>query len=76
MIYLLDSAGQQIGPFENREEVERFVRMMALCGESWADNKIIEGGSNDSYAQNPAPATPCSTPGKSVYKLKLVGRRP
>jgi hypothetical protein len=77
MIYLLDGGGQHIGPFENREGVERFIKMMALCGENWADNKIIEGGGDDAPGrQNPAQMDSCANQLKSTNKLRLVGRRP
>jgi len=76
MIYLLDNEGQQIGPFENRNEVERFIEMMALCGESWADHKIVEGNGEDAPGKNPALTGFCAKPSKGAYRLKLVGRRP
>jgi hypothetical protein len=76
MIYLIDGRGQHIGPFKNRENVERFIGMMALCGEDWADNKIVEGGGDDSSGQNPAQMGSCANRLKGTNKLKLVGRRP
>ena len=76
MIYLLHGAGQHIGPFENREEVERFIKMMALCGENWADSKIVEGGGEDAPGQNQAQMDPCANRREGANKLKLVGRRP
>jgi hypothetical protein len=76
MIYLIDGRGHLIGPFENRENVERFIGMMALCGENWADNKIVWGGGDDAPGQNPAQMDSWSNRLKSTSKLKLVGRRP
>ncbi len=76
MIYLLDEDGQHIGPFKNREYVERFIKMMALCGEDWAGNTIVEGGGDDTPGKNPALMHSCTSPLKSTNKLKLVGKRP
>ena len=76
MIYLLDGGGQHIGPFENCEEVDRFIKMMALCGENWADNKIVQGGGADAPGQNPAQMDSGTNRLKRTSKLKLVGRRP
>jgi len=77
MIYLIDRGGQPVGPFENREAIERFVEMMALCGENWAENKIIGGGGYDAPGrQNPPQTDSCANQLKSANKLKLVGRRP
>jgi hypothetical protein len=66
MIYLLDDGGHPIGPFKNREEVERFIGMMALCGENWADHEIVPGGSDDAPMQNPARADSCADRFKST----------
>jgi hypothetical protein len=76
MIYILDGGRRQIGPFKNRENVERFIEMMALCGEDWAHNKIVEGDGDDAPGQNPAQMNSCATRLKSTNKPKLVGRRP
>jgi hypothetical protein len=77
MIYLIDRGGQPIGPFENREAIERFVEMMALCGEDWTDNKIMEEGGNDAAGwKKPPQMDSCADPWKRANKLKLVGRRP
>jgi hypothetical protein len=76
MIFLLDGSGKHVGPFENREAVERFIKMMALCGENWADSKIVEGGRNDAPGQNPAQMDSFANRLKGANKLKLVGRRP
>ncbi len=75
MIYILDGGGHHVGPFKNRENVERFIKMMALCGEDWADNKIVEEGGDDESGQNPAQMNSCANQWKSSHKLKLVGRR-
>ena len=77
MIYLIDREGQPIGPFENRGAIERFIEMMALCDENWADKKIIEGsGDNAPGRNNPPQMDSCANQLKSANKLKLVGRRP
>ena len=76
MIYMLDGRGHHIGPFENREDVERFIQLMALCGENWASNKIVEGGGDDAPVQNQAQMVSCPNPCKGAFKLRLVGRRP
>ena len=76
MIFLLDGSGKNVGPFENREAVERFIQMMALCGEDWADSKIVEGSGNNAAGQIPAHMESCAHRGKDVNKLRLVGRRP
>lgn len=75
MMYLIGGSGQHIGPFESREDVERFIGMMALCGEDWGDNTIVEGGREDSSGQDPAQVGPFDKPWKNAYRLKLVGRR-
>jgi hypothetical protein len=76
MIFLLDGGGKHVGPFESREAVERFIRMMALCGENWADSKIVEGGGENAPEQNPGQMDPCANRREGANKLKLVGRRP
>lgn len=75
MIYLIDGQGQHVGPFENRDSVERFIGMMALCGEDWADNKIVEGDCEDSSWQDPAPMGSNANSWKRSFTLKLVGRK-
>ena len=75
MIYLLDGAGQLVGPFKNRESVERFINMMALCGEDWADNRIIEGGGDDAAGRNPTRMDSCANRFEVANNLKLVGRK-
>jgi hypothetical protein len=42
MIYLRQEGGQYVGPFKSRENAERFIGMMALCGENWAGTEIVE----------------------------------
>lgn len=74
MIYLIDKMGQRIGPFENRENVKRFIGMMALCGEDWADHKIVEGHWDDSSGRDPAPMGFCAGPRKNVCR-RMYGRR-
>ena len=75
VIYLSDGRGRQVGPFENREGVERFIKMMTLCGENWADNEIIEGSGDDGPGRIPAHMDSCADRWKSANKLKLVGRK-
>ena len=75
-IFLLDEIGTHIGPFESREAVERFIKMMALCDDNWAARELVEGGGNDVPGQNPPPMNPCANQIKGTSKLKLVGRRP
>ncbi len=76
MIYIVGGGGQHIGPFKDREHVERFIKMMALCGEDWADNEIVEGAGHDAPGQSPAQMSSCANQSKSTNELKLVGRRP
>ncbi|MBZ5499505.1 MAG: hypothetical protein LAP85_24160 [Acidobacteriia bacterium] len=77
MIYLVDAGGEHVGPFENQEAVERFIKMMALCGENWADHKIVgESGDDANVLQNATQMDSSANPRKSANKLKLVGRRP
>jgi hypothetical protein len=42
MIYLREGGGQYVGPFKSRKDVERFVKLMELCGENWAGAEVIE----------------------------------
>ena len=76
MIYLIDVRGHLIGPFENRKDVQRFIGMMALCGENWADSKIVPGAGDDMHGQNPVQVDSCVGRLKSAARLRLVGRRP
>ena len=76
MIYLLSKSGKHVGPFENCDAVDRFIKMMALCGEDWGDSKILEEGVKDALHRHPAQLP--SPPGrpKDTSRMKLVGRRP
>jgi len=76
MFYLLGGGGQNVGPFENRRAVERFIRMMALCGEDWTGYKIVDGGEDDPSGQNPPRHGFRANPISCVDRLKLVGRKP
>jgi len=42
MIYLREAGGQYVGPFKSREEAERFIKLMELCGENWDDAEVME----------------------------------
>jgi hypothetical protein len=42
MIYLREGGGQHVGPFKSREEAERFIKLMELCGENWDDAEVME----------------------------------
>ena len=72
MIYILDGAGQPVGPFKDREHVERFIRMMALCGEQWADNSIVELSEDDAPGLEAALMNSQAIRLKRDSKLKLV----
>jgi hypothetical protein len=74
MIYILDGGGHHVGPFKNRGNVQCFIKLMAMCGEDWAGNKIVEIAGGDTPGQNPAQMNSCANPWKSPSKLKLVGR--
>ena len=50
MIYLREGGGQYVGPFKSRYEVERFIGLMRLCGENWADTEVVEEDGIDSIA--------------------------
>ncbi len=58
MIYIRDGGGQPVGPFKDREHVERFIRMMTLCGEQWADNGVVERGED-------------AVPGRDIARMPL-----
>ena len=51
MIYLCEAGGQYVGPFKSRRDAERFIRLMELCGEDWADSEVVEEDSTDSMAE-------------------------
>ena len=42
MIYLREGEGQYVGPFKSREDAERFIELMELCGENWAGTEVVE----------------------------------
>jgi hypothetical protein len=50
MIYLREGGGQYVGPFKSRKEAERFIKLMELCGENWADTEVVEEDGVDSIA--------------------------
>jgi hypothetical protein len=72
MVYMLHGKGQPVGPFKNREHGKRFIKMMALCGEDWADNKIVEGGGDDAPGHDSARMSFRANRSKSSSKLRLV----
>ena len=74
MIYILDGGGQYVGPFKNRENVKRFIEMMALCGEDWADRQVVKRGGDDAPELLPARMESCADRPKSAG-LELVERR-
>jgi hypothetical protein len=43
MIYLREEGGQYVGPFKSLKDAERFIKLMELCGENWADTEVVEG---------------------------------
>jgi hypothetical protein len=42
MIYLREVGGQYVGPFKSRQDAERFVGLMEMVGEDWADSEVVE----------------------------------
>ncbi|HYK90669.1 MAG TPA: hypothetical protein VE398_17990 [Acidobacteriota bacterium] len=42
MIYLREGGGQYVGPFRSREDAERFIKLMELCGENWSDTEVVD----------------------------------
>jgi hypothetical protein len=42
MIYLRERGGQYVGPFKTRQDAERFIKLMELCGENWAGAEVVE----------------------------------
>jgi hypothetical protein len=42
MIYLREKGGQCVGPFRNRRDAERFIKLMDLCGEDWTGTEVVE----------------------------------
>ena len=55
MIYLLGEGGQHVGPFKDLKEVERFIKLMELCGENWSDSEVVEEDGIDSIVGQAAP---------------------
>ena len=53
MIYLREAGGRYVGPFKSREDAERFIRLMELCGENWEDSEIVEEDCDHSTAGQP-----------------------
>jgi hypothetical protein len=51
VIYLREVGGKYVGPFKSREDAERFIRLMELCGENWADSEVVEEDCNDSTGE-------------------------
>jgi len=43
MIYLREEGGEYVGLFKSRKDAERFIKLMELCGENWADTEVVEG---------------------------------
>lgn len=50
MIYLHRAGAQYVGPFESRMDARRFIGLMKLCGEDWADMEFVERGQDVSVA--------------------------
>ena len=42
MIYLREGGGQYVGPFKTRQDAERFIKLMELCGENRAGTEVVE----------------------------------
>ena len=42
MIYLNAKKEGYVGPFKNRKDAERFIKLMELCGENWAGTEVVE----------------------------------
>lgn len=74
MIYLIDGRGHHIGPFKNQDSVQRFIRMMALCGEEWVDSEVLEGNAEVSPRHDPVQLGPGANPRKSSFTQKSDGR--
>ena len=74
MIYILDGEGQPVGPFKNRENVKRFIKMMALCSEDWTDSRIVAGGGEVVPALHAVPTD--SRANRFGGELKVVRGRP
>ena len=67
-----------MGPFRNRENVKRFIEMMALCGENWAGSRIVEGGGDDAPWPVPHQVDSGANRLRAAGRLQLAGtgRRP
>ncbi len=50
MIYLHRAGAQYVGPFKSCLDAGRFIRLMKLCGEDWADMEFVERGRDMSVA--------------------------
>ncbi len=50
MIYLHRAGAQYVGPFKSRLDAGRFIGLMKLCGEDWADMEFVERGQDVSVA--------------------------
>ncbi len=50
MIYLREGGGKYVGPFKSRNEAERFIKLMDMCGENWEDAEVVEEDGIDSIA--------------------------
>ena len=50
MIYLHRVGEQYVGPFKSRRDAGRFIGLMKLCGENWADMEFVEKGPADPVA--------------------------
>ena len=50
MIYLHRAGAQYVGPFKSRLDAGRFIGLMKLCGEDWADMEFVEKGPADPVA--------------------------
>jgi hypothetical protein len=55
MIYLRGEGGQYVGPFKGFREVERFIKLMELCGENWTDTEVVEQDEIDSIVGQTEP---------------------
>lgn len=55
MIYLREGGGQYVGPFKSRQDADRFIWLMELCGEDWVDTEVIEEDGVDSIPGHTEP---------------------
>jgi hypothetical protein len=42
VIYLREGEGRYVGPFKSREDANRFIELMELCGEDWTGTEVVE----------------------------------